>query len=60
MQYQLDFNDILFPQGEPRLSLATSTDSVRDSIITAFYNGVDAVILEKMIREGYGLTDTRP
>ena len=58
---QLDFANVLFPNGEPRLEqvVMTSTDAVRDSIVTAFYNGVDGAVLEKMARDGFGLTDTR-
>ena len=62
MKQQLDFTNVLFPEGEPRLEqvVMTSTDSVRDSIVTAFYNGVDGAVLEKMARDGFGLTETRP
>jgi hypothetical protein len=62
MQYQLDFTSVLFPKGEPRLEqvVMTSTDAVRDSIVTAFYNGEDGAVLEKMARDGFGLTETRP
>lgn len=59
---QLDFTDVLFPNGEPRLEqvLMTSTDAVSEGIIHAFYNGESPETIEKMARIGFGLTETRP
>lgn len=59
---QLDFTDVLFPNGEPRLEqvLMTSTDAVSEGIIHAFYNGASPEEVEKMARIGFGLTETRP
>lgn len=62
LMQQLDFSDVLFPNGEPKLEqgVMTSTDSVKDVIITAFYNGASPEEVEKMARIGFGLTETRP
>lgn len=58
---QLDFIDVLFPNGEPRLEpvLMTSTDAVSEGIVRAFYNGASPEAVEKMARIGFGLTETR-
>lgn len=58
---QLDFTDVLFPNGEPQLeqALMTSTSAVTDGIIHAFYNGASPEEVEKMARIGFGLTETR-